>query len=130
MRNLLERDVTICPHIWDVLLNMTTPNFKTSECRCKCRTFARRSGRERCSGLRLDGVVRKRVCALFWRVSPQCHSVHVRSLLRGLCDARRQARSSALLRTLRVTVSICDGPTVNAELRPWESRPLARLRPV
>ena len=26
---------------------------------------------------------------------------------------------------LRVTVSICDGPTVNAELRPWESRPLA-----
>ena len=29
------------------------------------------------------------------------------------------------LRTLRVTVSICDGPSVNAELRPWESRPLA-----
>ena len=28
-------------------------------------------------------------------------------------------------RTLRVTVSICDGPSVNAELRPWESRPLA-----
>jgi hypothetical protein len=26
---------------------------------------------------------------------------------------------------LRVTVSICDGPSVNAELRPWESRPLA-----
>jgi hypothetical protein len=25
----------------------------------------------------------------------------------------------------RVTVSICDGPSVNAELRPWESRPLA-----
>jgi hypothetical protein len=33
-------------------------------------------------------------------------------------------------RTLRVTVSICDEPTVNAELRPWESRPLAWLRPV
>ncbi len=26
---------------------------------------------------------------------------------------------------LQVTVSICDGPSVNAELRPWESRPLA-----
>ena len=26
---------------------------------------------------------------------------------------------------LRVTVSICDGSSVNAELRPWESRPLA-----
>jgi len=31
---------------------------------------------------------------------------------------------------LRVTVSICDGPSVNAELRPWESNPLARLRQV
>jgi hypothetical protein len=29
-----------------------------------------------------------------------------------------------------VTVSICDGPSVNAELRPWESDPLARLRQV
>jgi hypothetical protein len=29
------------------------------------------------------------------------------------------------LRRLSVTVSICDGPSVNAELRPWESRPLA-----
>lgn len=31
---------------------------------------------------------------------------------------------------LRVTVSICDGPSVNAELGTWESDPLARLRPV
>ena len=31
---------------------------------------------------------------------------------------------------LRVTVSICDGPSVNAELGAWESDPLARLRPV
>ena len=31
---------------------------------------------------------------------------------------------------LRVTVSIRDGPSVNAELGTWESRPLARLRPV
>ena len=31
---------------------------------------------------------------------------------------------------LRVTVSIYDGPSVNAELRPWESRPLAQLRKV
>jgi hypothetical protein len=29
---------------------------------------------------------------------------------------------------LRVTVSIFDGPSVNAELRPWEQGPLARLR--
>jgi hypothetical protein len=29
-----------------------------------------------------------------------------------------------------VTVSIFDGPSVNAELGAWESDPLARLRPV
>jgi hypothetical protein len=28
---------------------------------------------------------------------------------------------------LRVTVSIYDGPSVNAELRPWEQGPLARF---
>ena len=31
---------------------------------------------------------------------------------------------------LRVTVSICDGPSVNAELGTWEPGPLARLRQV
>lgn len=30
--------------------------------------------------------------------------------------------------TLRVTVSIYDGPSANAELRPWEAGPLAWLR--
>ena len=34
------------------------------------------------------------------------------------------------LRTLRVTVSTFGGPSENAELRPWESRPLTWLRPV
>ena len=29
---------------------------------------------------------------------------------------------------LRVTVSVYDGPSVNAELRPWEAGPLAWLR--
>jgi hypothetical protein len=33
-------------------------------------------------------------------------------------------------RTLRVTVSTYGGSSVNAELRPWESRPLAWLCPV
>jgi hypothetical protein len=31
-------------------------------------------------------------------------------------------------RALRVTVSVCDGPSVNAELRPWEQGPLAGIR--
>ena len=43
------------------------------------------------------GIARKRgVCIVLMRVS-QFHSSLARSLLRGLCDARRQARSSALL---------------------------------
>ena len=130
MKDLLEHDVASTPQLWRVLLSIAAPNFITSESGREMRLFVRRSGRESGSGLPLDSVVRKQGCALFWRVSPRCHSVHVRSLLRGLCDARRQARSSALLRTLRVTVSICDGPSLNAELRPWESRPLAWLRPV
>jgi hypothetical protein len=47
----------------------------------------------------------------------------------GLYAALRQARSSASASpALRVTVSIYDGPSVNAELRPWEAGPLAWLR--
>ncbi len=130
MRSLFEHDVANTPSPLECALEHGRTERKTSECGREGRTFARRSGREHGSGLPLEGIVRKRGCALFWRVSPQSHSVHVRSLLRGLCDARRQARSPALLRTLRVTVSIYDGPSVNAELRPWESHPLAWLRPV
>jgi len=73
-----------------------------------------------------DGIARKQVvCIVQMRVSPDqfltC-SVTASGLL------RRPAAGSLfcfVFDALRVTVSICDGPSVNAELRPWESRPLA-----
>jgi hypothetical protein len=49
------------------------------------------------SGLPVDGITRKqRDCGFRMRVS-EYNSSLARSLLRGFCDARRQARSSALL---------------------------------
>jgi hypothetical protein len=44
---------------------------------------------------------------------------------------RRPAAGSLFcfaFRALRVTVSVFDGPSVNAELRPWEAGPLAGIR--
>jgi len=86
------------------------------------------------------GIARKRgVCMVQMRVSPDqfltC-SVTASGPLRRpaasslFCFATTPPRNNRVpgtpdYRTLRVTVSICDGPSVNAELRPWESRPLA-----
>ena len=88
----------------------------------------------------IDGIARKRrVCSVQMRVSPvqflTC-SVTASGPLRRpaagslFCFATTPPRNNRVpgtpdYRTLRVTVSIFDGPSVNAELRPWESRPLA-----
>jgi len=105
---------------------------KTSDCECEMRLFIGRSGRERGgSGLPASGIAKeRRGCMVRMRVSP----VQFR-LLPGHCFGAYATPGGGLAlllcyRTLRVTVSICDGPSVNAELRPWESRPLARLRQV
>ena len=73
-----------------------------------------------------NGIARKqRDCRVQTRVSP------VQFLTCSVTASgpmRRPAASSLfcfIFDALRVTVSICDGPSVNAELRPWESRPLA-----
>jgi len=104
----------------------------------------RLGGEERGSAfadLLTDGIARKRgVCIVQMRVSPDqfltC-SVTASGLLRRpaasslFCfDSTTPSRINRVPGTpdfiaLRVTVSICDGPSVNAELRPWESRPLA-----
>jgi hypothetical protein len=57
------------------LLNVATPNFKTSECGREMRLFVQRSGRVRCgsgfAGHCTDGIARKRVvCIVQMRVSP------------------------------------------------------------
>lgn len=112
------------------LLSVATPNFKTSECGCEMRLFVPRSGDEkrgsRFAGHWTDGIARKRgVCMVWMRVSP------VQFLTCSVTASGPMRRPAAGLLfcfdciALRVTVSICDGPSANAELRPWESRPLA-----
>ena len=43
---------------------------------------------------------------------------------------KERAPGTPVYVALRVTVSICDGPSANAELGTWEPGPLARLRQV
>ena len=43
---------------------------------------------------------------------------------------KERAPGTPVCVALRVTVSICDGPSANAELGTWEPGPLARLRQV
>jgi len=100
-----------------------------SDCGCKMRLFAPRSGEERGSGMPVDGIAGSREIALRCE-SPRFNSSPTRSLLRGQCDARQQARSSAFTVSIEIlfgknTEKIYAGPSANAELRPWESRPLA-----
>ena len=97
---------------------------------CEMRLFVQRSGGEE-GGSSFAGhwsynIARKRgVCMVQMRVSP------VQFLTCSVTASgplRRPAAGSLfcfVFDALRVTVSICDGPSVNAELRPWESRPLA-----
>jgi hypothetical protein len=117
---------------------------QTSDTGCEMRLFVQwSSGEESGSGFAghwTYGIARKRVvCAVQMRVSPDqfltC-SVTASGPMRRpaasslFCFATTPPRNNRVpgtpdYRTLRVTVSICDGPSVNAELRPWESRPLA-----
>jgi hypothetical protein len=118
---------------------------QTRECKREMRLFVQRSGEEKrgsgVAGHWTDGIVRKqRVCIVQMRVSPvqflTC-SVTASGLLRRpaagslFCfDSTTPSHNNRVpgppdFIALRVTVSICDGPSVNAELRPWESRPLA-----
>jgi hypothetical protein len=118
---------------------------QTSDTGYEMRLFVQRSGGEKCgsgvAGHWTDGIARRRrVCMVQMRVSPvpflTC-SVTASGPLRRpaasslFCfDFTTPSRNNRVPGTpdciaLRVTVSICDGPSVNAELRPWESRPLA-----
>ena len=93
---------------------------KTSDCGCDARVFVRRPGESSDSGLPVDGVAGKRGGRIvLTRVSP----VQFRHLL-GHCFGAYATPGGKLalllrLRRLSVTVSICDGPSVNAVLRPW-----------
>jgi hypothetical protein len=103
---------------------------QTSDTGCEMRLYVQwSSGEESGSGFAghwTDGIARKRgVCMVQMRVSP---AQFLTCSVTASGPLRRPAASSLfcfVFDTLRVTVSICDGPSVNAELRPWESRPLA-----
>jgi hypothetical protein len=102
---------------------------QTRDTGCEMRLFVSRFGSEEGeSGFagHWYGVTRKRgVCMVQMRVSPD---QFLTCSVTASGPLRRPAASSLfcfVFDALRVTVSICDGPSVNAELRPWESRPLA-----
>ena len=103
MKNLLEHDVANTSSPLKIAFERDRTELKTSEYGCEYPLFCPEVQQEtwfwfavrwhrqeaedaRCSGACLPNALPSRV----------------RSLLRGLCDARRQARSSALLRTLRL----------------------------
>jgi hypothetical protein len=103
---------------------------QTRDSGCEMRFFVLRSGNEECgsgfAGHWIYGIAKKRgVCIVQMRVSPD---QFLTCSVTASGPLRRPAASSLFCfvsDALRVTVSICDGPSVNAELRPWESRPLA-----
>ena len=128
--NILGLSATNKPSCGRCAFERGSAEQKMREYGCDMRLFARGLDGESKSGLPAYVIGGKRMSSLFNRVSPTTNPAFTRSLLRGQTDARRQARSSASATPPSVTVSICDGPSVNAELRPWESAPLARLRQV
>jgi hypothetical protein len=102
---------------------------KTRECGCDMRLFAGGRGGEIGSGLPADIIGGKRNGVIV----PACVSMYVSRLMLGHCfgpirrPAARRSSASACA-ALRVTVSTCGGPSVNAELGTWEPGPLAWLR--
>jgi hypothetical protein len=128
--DLLGLNVTNKPSCRGCAFERSRAEQKTSEYGCDMRLFAGGLDGKSESGLPAYVIGGKQMSSLFNCVSPTTNPAVTRSLLRGQTDARRQARSSASATPPSVTVSICDGPSVNAELRPWESAPLARLRQV
>src|ERR1700679_270272 len=128
--NLLGLSATTNPSGGRCAFERRSAEQKTHEYGCDMRLFAGGVDGESKSGLPAYVIGGKRMSSLFNRVSPTTNPAFTRSLLRGQTDARRQARSSASATPPSVTVSICDGPSVNAELRPWERAPPPRLRQV
>ncbi len=130
MNRLLGHDVTSGNSPLLCALECSRAEQQTSESGCEMRLFVQRSGGEKCgsgfAGHWTDGIARKRgVCTIQMRFSPD---QFLTCSVTASGPLRRPAAGSLfcfVFDALRVTVSICDGPSVNAELRPWESRPLA-----
>jgi len=105
--------------------------LKTDEYGCEMRFFASRSGGRSESGLPVDGIARKRWSRIVLKRVSHIYPASCSVTASG--SIRRPAAGSLFCfgyAALRVTVSTFGGPSANAELRPWESDPLAWLRPV
>jgi len=107
-------------------LERSNSEWKTRDAGSEMRLFVPRSDGEKvdlvCRGMASPGSGSSVVLHRVSRVPFLTSSVTASGPM------RRPAASSLFCFdciALRVTVSICDGPSVNAELRPWESRPLA-----
>ena len=104
---------------------------KTSEHGCGMRFLAQRSGERDGSGLPVAGIAKKRLSRIVLKCVSHIYPASCSVTASG--SIRRPAAGSLFCfgyATLRVTVSTFGGPTANAELRPWESDPLAWLRRV
>ncbi len=126
MQNLLGREVAIRISSLLCALECGRAELKTRDTGCEMWLFAPRSGSEKCgsgvAGHGSYGIARRhRVCIVQVRVS-QFHSSLARSLLRGLCDARRHG---AVLLSGLLSQSKSGPLLQNARLGAWESRPLA-----
>ena len=100
--------------------------WKTRDAMCEMRLFVPRSDSEKvdlvCRGMASPG---SGDCIVLEACLPV---PFLTSSVTASGPLRRPAAGSLFcfdFIALRVTVSICDGSSVNAELRPWESRPLA-----
>jgi hypothetical protein len=104
---------------------------KTGEYECEMRFFAPRSGGRRGYGLPVVYLARKRLSRIVLKCVSHIYPASCSVTASG--SIRRPAAGSLFCfgyAALRVTASTFGGPSANAELRPWESDPLAWLRPV
>jgi len=96
MNQLLVRSVTNGISLSPRALDRGRAEHETRDTEREMRLFAPGSGSAECgSGLPADGIARRRRDRIVQMLVSGCNSSTVRSLLRGFCDARRQARSSA-----------------------------------
>jgi len=98
---------------------------------CEMRFFAQRLGEESGSGLPVDSIAMKHWSRIVLKRVSHIYPASCSVTASG--SIRRPAAGSLFCfgyAALRVTVSTFGGPSANAELRPWESDPLAWLRPV
>lgn len=142
MKNLLERHGANTSSPLKCAVEHGCTERKTSECGCEARTFrpevrqrkrlwfAVGQHRQEAQGLRCSGACLPRVIPSVFGHCFGAYATPGGRLVLLLRLAPPPVTASIEILFGKSAEKIYDGPTVNAELRPWESRPLARLRRV